>query len=71
MHTFQGKTANFHFNGGLKGGDLIIVNIKTNEQVRIEADDVIALVAYEYVLSEKISKLEQASPEELLLGDKL
>ena len=70
MHTFEGKSAVFHFDGGLKGGELIVVSKVTNEQVTIDADDAIALVAYEFVLSEKISKLEQASPEELLLGGK-
>ncbi|NUJ17445.1 hypothetical protein FKN04_12755 [Bacillus glycinifermentans] len=67
MHSYQGKSAIFNFNGGLKGGDLIIIDKKTNAQIRIEADDVIDLVAYEYVLPEKIGKLEQASAKDILL----
>jgi len=71
MHTYEGKTARFHFDGGLKGGDLIIQDKHTGDEVRISADDVIDLVAYEYVMSKKISKLEQSNPEEILgLGGK-
>lgn len=28
MHSYQGKSAIFNFNGGLKGGDLIIIDKK-------------------------------------------
>lgn len=68
MHTYNGKTATFHFNGGLKDGDLIIFDKQTKQEIRIDANDVINLVAYEYVLSEKIGRLEQASAEDILLG---
>ncbi|MFS0905721.1 hypothetical protein AB3N02_21995 [Priestia aryabhattai] len=69
MHSYDGKTATFHFDGGLKGGDLYIICKDTGKEIKIDADDVIKLVAYEYVMSEKISKLEQATPEQILLND--
>lgn len=69
MHSYQGKSAVFHFDGGLKGGDLIIHDKITGNEVHIDADDVIALVAYEFVMSEKINKLEQSSPEDILLKE--
>lgn len=68
MHTYDGKTATFHFNGGLKNSDLIIFDKKTEQEIRIDANDVIDLVAYQYVMSEKIEKLEQSSADEILLG---
>lgn len=69
MHTYDTKSATFHFNGGLKDSDLIIFDKKTGKEIRIDSNDVIELVAYKYVMSEKISKLEQMSPEELLIDE--
>jgi hypothetical protein len=77
MHSFHGKTANFHFNGDMSGGDLIIMpKDKDGEalldkdgeyvEVRIDADDILKLVAYHYVLSESIGKLEDMDYLELL-----
>lgn len=67
MHSYNGKSAVFHFNSGLKGSNLTIYDKGTGREVWIDADDVIALVAYEYVLPEKIGKLEQAKAEDILL----
>lgn len=68
MHTYDAPTATFHFNGGLKDSDLIIYDKKTGTEIRIDANDVIHLVAYEYVMSEKIGKIEQMTADQLLLG---
>ena len=69
MHSYDTKSATFHFNGGLEGGDLIIIPKNGGEEIRIDANDVIELVAYKFVMDEKISKLEQATPRQLLLGE--
>jgi hypothetical protein len=76
MHSFHGKTANFHFDGDM-GGDLIIMPKKENGnplldkdgelvEVRIDAEDILKLVAYHYVLPEAIGNLENMDHLKLL-----
>lgn len=66
MHTYEGKSARFHFNGGLENSDLIIFDKKTEQEIRIDSNDVINLVAFEYVLPKKIGELEQAEAKDIL-----
>ena len=55
MHTYEGKSATFHFDSGLEDGDLIIYDKKTNQEIRINANDILDLVAHEYGLPKKIT----------------
>lgn len=48
MHSYDGKTAIFYFNGGLVHSDLIIYCKETGTEIRIDSDDVINLVREEY-----------------------
>ena len=64
MHTYISKTATFIFDGDMQG-DLIIRD-KEDGEVRIDAKDVLRLVAYNYVLPSKISALEDMKYNELL-----
>ena len=65
MHTFEGDSCIFFFDAGLTG-DLIIQKKGNDFELRIEAEDVLKLVAYEYVLSNKIRELEQMDYKKLL-----
>lgn len=74
MHSYDTKSATFHFDGAFQGGDLIIYPkdknghyVNTNGlEIRIDADDILKLVAYHYVLSEAIGNLESMDYLELL-----
>lgn len=72
MHSFDTKTATFFFDGGLINGDLIIAEkdkdgIHTGVDVRIDANDILQLVAYKYAKDELISRIEDMDWRELLL----
>lgn len=56
----------FHFDGGLSGE--VIIQKFNEPEFRIPARALIELVAYEFVLPEKIGKLEGADAKDILLG---
>jgi hypothetical protein len=68
MHTTEGKTCRFIHNGDYLG-EVIVVQKKgkLNKQgeVVIEFED-IAMLVTQWLVAEKIAKLEQLEPEELL-----
>lgn len=71
MRSYHGKTANFHFYGSFTGE--VYVNCKDRDgndtEFAIAAEDLLDFIAQEYILPNRIAKLEQASTVELLLGD--
>jgi hypothetical protein len=68
MHTYQGRSATFFFDGGLADGDLIITTSKENgeHEISIDANDVINLVAYKFVKDELIGRIEDMDAKDLL-----
>jgi hypothetical protein len=52
MHTFEGEKTRFHFDSDFLS-DLIIVNKENGEEIRINAEDILKLVLYEYILPKK------------------
>ncbi|MFW6030482.1 MAG: hypothetical protein ACOCRO_09550 [Halanaerobiales bacterium] len=64
MHTYEGKSATFHYNSELYGSVSII---KENQEVKVSGKDLLDFVA-EYVRSKKIEQLEQMTSKELLCG---
>lgn len=64
MHSFHGKTCTIHFDADMSG-DVCIVDLKNNTEVRVSGNDILDFVA-EYVRGEKISQLEQMSSKEVL-----
>ena len=72
MHSYDTKTATFHFDGSFADGDLIICPKNENGkhidvEVRIDANDILRLVAYKYVKDELTSRIEDMNWRELLL----
>ena len=72
MHTYtykdeNGKEIYFHHNGDFSGD--VIIN-SDGKETKIPAKAILELVAYCYVLSKKIGKLENMSYEELLTADR-
>jgi len=65
MHSYDGKSCIFHFNSDLTG-DIIIQNKIDESKIRIDAEDVLKFVAFEYILSNKINELEQMNYKDLL-----
>jgi hypothetical protein len=69
VHTFKGdKGAIFNYNSDFSG-DVFIKDVNNND-VKVEGSDILEFVAFCYVQSKKIERLEQADCEELLTGDK-
>lgn len=66
MHSRKFANVIFHFDGGLDGGFVRIIDEKRETEIVVKAEDILRLVAEEYVLPKKISQLEQTSYEELL-----
>jgi len=50
MHSFQGKTATFHYDGALDG-DIIIID-KDGNEVRFEVKDIIELFTEEGIMGQ-------------------
>lgn len=69
MHTYETKSATFIFNAGLEGELEIVPKFNPGTSVIIAAKDILELVAFEYVLPEKIRQLEKKTVEELLGED--
>lgn len=68
MHTFKGdQGAVFNYNGDFSG-EIIVKDVAGNE-VKIASWDILDFVAYCYVQSKKIEKLEHADSRELLIGN--
>lgn len=67
MHTYEAKLFRFHHDGDFSG-EVICVEKATKKETAIPAEDLLELIANAYVLPKKIEKLEQATPEQLLLG---
>lgn len=67
MHSYHGKSANFHFNGGLDNGE-VIINDKKGNEMRVDVQDILDLVAYEYVQPKLIREIENMEVDKLL-GD--
>jgi hypothetical protein len=68
MHSYHGQTATFHFDAGLEG-DVIICGKDDDGNdvlVRVDAEDILKLVAYEYVQSNLVSEIQNMSYKELL-----
>jgi len=65
MHSYDGKSCTFHFNAGLTG-DIIIQSKDGKNEIRVDAKDILKLVAFEYVLGNKIRELEQMDYKDLL-----
>lgn len=66
MHTFKGdKGTIFNYNRDFSG-NILIKDVSGNE-VSVDNHDIIAFVAYCYVLPNQIEKLEQVISRELLL----
>ena len=64
MNTYQGKKGTiFHHNSDFSGNVIII---HEGKQIEIPGTDILELVAYEYVMPQKIAALEQADWQELL-----
>lgn len=64
MHTLHGKMVHLHFNGDFSG-DVIVMHKGTGQEMHVPFEDFKLLVAH-CVMMQKISKLEQASPDEIL-----
>jgi hypothetical protein len=64
MHTTQGKKVIFLHNGDYSG-DVKIVVRATGQEIEVPFTDLKRLIA-DYVMSEKISRLEQAKHDEIL-----
>ena len=65
MHTTEGTKYRFFHNGDYSG-DVKAMNKETKEEIEIPFEDLKRLVA-NWVMTEKISRLEQAEDDELLL----
>jgi len=65
MHTTEATKYRFFHNGDYSG-DVKVMNKETKEEIEIPFEDIKRLVA-SWVMSEKISRLEQAEDDELLL----
>lgn len=60
MHTTDCNATTFHHNGDYSG-DVIVLDIRTRQEIRVPFDDIKTLVA-KYVRDRQISRLEQISP---------
>jgi hypothetical protein len=56
MHTFKGESCRIHHNSDMSG-DLHIIKSHTEEQIVIEAEDILKFVA-EYIRSERVGEIE-------------
>lgn len=65
MHSTQTPSAVFHHNGDYSG-EVHIICRATNQEIHINFDDIKNLVA-EYIRRQRISKLEQANDEAVLM----
>jgi len=65
MHSYNSDKTSFHFNNDFSG-DIIIIDKETNKEVSVNAEDILKLVAYEYILPKKISELEQLDYKNIL-----
>lgn len=64
MHSYQGKQGTiFHHNSDFSGNVIIT---HEGKEIEIPGSDILELVAYEYILPQKISAVEQAGWQELL-----
>lgn len=64
MHTFRGKSCKIFFNADMSGNINIIEDL-TDEQIVVEADDILEFVA-EYIRSKQISEIEQRDWKEFI-----
>jgi hypothetical protein len=65
MHSYQGKTHNFHFNGDFSG-EIHIIDKETNQEMKIESEDILKLVAEYYIKPKRISEIEDMEYKEIL-----
>jgi len=65
MHTTEGTKYRF-FHHGDYSGDVKVMNKETGQEIEIPFEDLKRIVA-SWVMTEKISRLEQAEDDELLL----
>lgn len=64
MHTFKGESCKIHYNSDMSG-DLHIIKNHTNEQIVIEAEDILRFVA-EHIRSQIIGEIESIDWKELI-----
>ena len=64
MITFKGEETVFYHNSDMSG-ECIITNLKTGETINILCTDILLLVS-QYILSQKISNLENSDPMTIL-----
>ena len=75
MHSYITNSAVFFFDGSFVDGDLIIHPLDKDgncidfgdKEIRIDANDILKLVAYKYIKDELISRIEDMHWRELLL----
>ncbi len=65
MHSYQGKTATYHYNAGLEG-DLVIVDTKNGNDIRVDAKEVVELVINEVINSKIIGFVESGGISKFL-----
>jgi hypothetical protein len=65
MHSFDGERHTYHFNSDFSG-DICIIEEESGHEMRVPAEDLLKLVAYKYVLPQKIGKLEDMEYKDLL-----
>ncbi len=65
VHSFPGKNKTlFHFNSDFSGNvDIVLAN---GNRIQIPAKDILEFVAFNYVVNERIAKLENMSFMDLL-----
>ena len=66
MHSWHGKTHNFHFNGGFDGD--IIIHQKDKDQdsgIRIDSEELLEFIASNYIRNILIGKIEDVNYKEL------
>lgn len=63
MHTFTGESCKIHYNSDMSGSVHIVNN--HNELMEVSAIDLIGFIS-NYVVHEKISNLQNMSPQEVL-----
>ncbi len=64
MHTFDGETIKIHHDYDIKGGNCIIIEKESGNEIRCNGDDLLDFIAL-YIKNKKISKLEMANTDDI------
>jgi len=67
MHSYNSKdnTVTFHHNSDFSG-EVIICDMATGNEFKVSGEGLLEFVAYRYILSNRISKIESMDYKELL-----